>query len=300
MRIVSLLPSTTELVSALNLEEHLVGISHECDYPSSITNLPKLTSSIIPHGLSQIEIDRFVREAVQQGKSLYSVDAQLLQELKPDIILTQGLCDVCAVTPTTIETSLRGVRCSVSSDTTIISTVGTSIEGIFQDILNIARATDRLAFAEELIERYKIKLRNTPQLLSSQKILGLEWVDPYFSAGHWVPEQLISIGGQSAIGSPEEHSRTLTTDEIVASNPDVIVVLCCGFDLQKNIEFAQKLYKDERIQHLEAIQKEQVWAIDANSFCSRPTLRVVDGALVLAKALNGETDTTSIQRVRAK
>lgn len=300
MRIVSLLPSTTELVSALGLEHQLVGISHECDYPTSITHLPKLTSSIIPHDLSQIEIDRFVREAVQQGKSLYSVDAQLLQNLKPDIILTQGLCDVCAVTPTTIETSLRGVRCSVSADTTIISTQGTSIEGIFEDILNIARATERLQFAEELIEHYKTKLRNTPQLLSSKNILGLEWVDPYFSAGHWVPEQLISIGGQSAIGSPTEHSRTLTADEIIASNPDVIVVLCCGFDLQKNIEFAQKVYQDERLQHLEAIRKEQVWAIDANSFCSRPTLRVIDGAHVLAQALNGEPNPESIQRVRAK
>ena len=300
MRIVSLLPSTTELVSALGLEHQLVGISHECDYPTSITNLPKLTSSIIPHGLSQVEIDRFVREAVQQGKSLYSVDAQLLQDLKPDIILTQGLCDVCAVTPTTIETSLRGVRCSVSSDTTIISTLGTSIEGIFEDILNIARATDRLQFAKERIEYYKTKLRNTPQLLSSKSILGLEWVDPYFSAGHWVPEQLISIGGTSAIGSPTEHSRTLTADEIIESNPDVIVVLCCGFDLQKNIEFAQKVYQDERLQHLDAVQKEQVWAIDANSFCSRPTLRVIDGAHVLAKALNGEPNTESIQRVRAK
>ena len=300
MRIVSLLPSTTELVSALGLEHQLVGISHECDYPSSITHLPKLTSSIIPHGLSQIEIDRFVREAVQQGKSLYSVDAQLLQDLKPDIILTQGLCDVCAVTPTTIETSLRGVRCSVSADTTIIATQGTSIEGIFEDILNIARATERLQFAEELIERYKTKLRNTPQLLSSKNILGLEWVNPYFSAGHWVPEQFISIGGQSAIGSPAEHSRTLTADEIIESNPDAIVVLCCGFDLQKNIEFAQKVYQDERLQQIEAIRKEQVWAIDANSYCSRPTLRVIDGAHVLAKALNGEADTRSIQRVRAK
>lgn len=299
MRIVSLLPSTTELVSALGLEHQLVGISHECDYPSSITLLPKLTSSIIPHGLSQIEVDRFVREAVQQGKSLYSVDAQLLQDLKPDIILTQGLCDVCAVTPTTIETSLRGVRCSVSADTTIISTQGTSIEGIFEDILNIARATDRMQFAQELIECYKTKLRNTPQLLSSKNILGLEWVDPYFSAGHWVPEQLISIGGQSAIGSPTEHSRTLTADEIIESNPDVIVVLCCGFDLQKNIEFAQKVYQDERLQQLDAVQKEQVWAIDANSFCSRPTLRVIDGAHVLAQALNGEK-TNSIQRIWAR
>ena len=173
------------------------------------------------------------------------------------------------------------------------------MEGIFQDLRNIARATDRLQFAEELIKNSKTKLRNTPQLFSSQNILGLEWVDPYFSAGHWVPEQLLSIGAQSAIGSPEEHSRTLTTDEIITSNPDAIVVLCCGFDLQKNIEFAQKLYRDERIHHLEAIQKEQVWAMDANSFCSRPTLRVIDGAQVLANALNGEGDPTSIQRVRA-
>ena len=222
MRIVSLLPSTTELVATLDLEEYLVGISHECDYPASITQLPKLTSSIIPHGLSQAEIDTFVREAVQAGKSLYNVDAKLLEELQPDVILTQGLCDVCAVTPTTIEASLRGVRCSLSAQSTIISTVGTSIEGIFADVRTIARATQSEERAEAVIASYKSKQQQIPKL-DSPSILGLEWVEPYFSAGHWVPEQILSIGARSAIGAPTEHSRTLSTEEIVASDPDIIV-----------------------------------------------------------------------------
>ncbi len=285
MRIASLLPSTTELACALGLESQLVGVSHECDYPTSVRNIPALTSSIIPHGLSQRDIDDFVRTAIKQGQSLYDVDIEKILELNPDVILTQGLCDVCAVTPTTIEASLRGVQCTLPSTCSVVTTTGMSVEGIFQDLRLIGQATNTNEKAESLITSAKNKLLTIQPFSSPTSILGLEWIDPFFSAGHWVPEQIESIGGQSALGSAKENSRTLSVEEVVQSDPDIIIVLCCGFGLEKNIQFAKKLYDQPRLSNMRAIQNEQVWAVDANSYCSRPTLRVIDGSLHFAEGL---------------
>ena len=298
MRIASLLPSTTELACALGLEDQLVGVSHECDFPSSVQTLPHLTSSIIPHGLSQREIDDFVRDAVRQGLSLYNVDIELLLSLKPDVILTQGLCDVCAVTPDTIETSLRGVQCTLPASCTVVTTTGTGIEGIFDDLRVIARATNCSDVADELINEAKTKLNRLNKLSTDTSILGLEWVDPFFSAGHWVPEQIEAIGATSAIGSPMDHSRTLSVEEILESDPDIIIVLCCGFGLEDNLKFAKQLYSMDAIQSLRAVQNEQVWAIDANSFCSRPTIRVADGSVHMANGLQHGDIQGVLQRVQ--
>ena len=297
MRIASLLPSTTELACALGLENQLVGVSHECDFPASVQTLPHLTSSIIPHGLSQREIDDFVRDAVRQGLSLYNVDIELLLSLEPDVILTQGLCDVCAVTPDTIETSLRGVQCTLPASCTVVTTTGMNMEGIFDDLRVIAKATNRGTVAEQLINEAKIKLQRLTKLSTDTSILGLEWVDPFFSAGHWVPEQIQAIGAKSAIGSPMDHSRTLSVEEIVESDPDIIIVLCCGFGLEDNLKFAKKLYSMNAIQSLKAVQNEQVWAIDANSFCSRPTIRVADGSVHIANGLQNGSIQDVLQQV---
>ena len=288
MRIVSLLPSTTELACALGLREQLVGISHECDYPQSITALPALTSSIIPHGLSQSEIDDFVRKAVKAGRSLYAVDGEGLRDLKPDLILTQGLCDVCAVTPETIEVSLKGVRCAISSDCHVLSTEGTSIAGIFADLRKLARAAGVSERAEALIVDTEAQLARIQAPEKAPRVLGLEWIDPFFSAGHWVPEQIHAAGGISVIGSPSEHSRTLSLEEVCGANPDIIVVLCCGFNLEANRQFAQQLVTRPELQAIKAIQNKQVWAIDANSYCSRPTLRVVEGTKILSQIFRGK------------
>ena len=289
MRIVSLLPSTTELACALGLTDQLVGISHECDYPPSIAHLPKLTSSIIPAGLKQSEIDDFVRKAVREGRSLYAVDGALLRDLEPELILTQGLCDVCAVTPETIEVSLKGVRCAISSECNVLSTEGTSMAGIFEDLRRIAQAAGVPDRAEALIAKSEAQLQTIQPSHTPPRVLGLEWIDPFFSAGHWVPEQIHFAGGISVIGSPAEHSRTLSLDEVCAANPEIIVVLCCGFDLVSNQRFAEQLLNRPELQSIQAIQNNQVWAIDANSFCSRPTLRVIDGAQIMSHIFNGDT-----------
>ena len=288
MRIVSLLPSTTELACALGLESQLVGISHECDHPQSVLHLPQLTSSMIPSGLSPSEIDAFVREAVRHDQSLYAVDAVQLRELEPELILTQGLCDVCAVTPETIEASLRGVSCILPARSQIVSTEGTSIEGIFEDIRRIAKAANVTDRGAHIIAQAEARLKAFSEPLHRPRVLALEWIDPFFSAGHWVPEQIHAAGGISVIGAPGSHSKTLDLEAVLQSNPDMIVVLCCGFDLKTNQKLAEQLRQRPELQGMKAIREGQLWAIDANSYCSRPTLRVVEGVKILSQIFKGE------------
>ena len=288
LKIVSLLPSTTELACSLGLEQNLIAVSHECDYPTSVTNQEQITSSIIPQNLTQLEIDQFVTNAIREQRSLYSVDAKRLIDLDPDIVLTQGLCDVCAVTPETIQASLRGVECTLSSTCTVLSMNGTSLSGICSDLRRLADQTNCRAKAESLIADATERWERVQQNRKKKRVLLLEWVEPFFSAGHWVPEQAEAAGCTSVIGSLNEDSRRLTLQEVLNSDPDYIAVVCCGFDLNKNIDFAQKLYQHPDVQNTSAVQNQRIWAFDANSYFSRPTLRIVRGAELLMQAIHND------------
>ena len=279
-RIASLLPSATELCFSLGLKENVIAISHECDFPDDLDGLPRITSSIIPPNLSQREIDDFVSLAIREGRSLYSVNEERLNHLQPDLIVTQGLCSVCAVSDSTISAVLRGNVCHLPATTKTISLTGMSFEGICDDIRTLAKEVDKVEDAENYIAVEKSKWDSIAPR-GHRKILLLEWVDPYFSAGHWVPEQIETAGFQSAIGNKNEFSRRLTIEEIQQCDADGIGVVCCGFGLEQNINFAQKIYDTPEFAHLSAIRNQCVWAFDANSFFSRPTLRILRGAELL-------------------
>jgi iron complex transport system substrate-binding protein len=280
-KIVSLLPSTTELVCALGLEKKLVAISHECDFPASIKSIPRITGSIIPPMLSQKEINNFVSKAVESGQSLYTVDVSMLNKLSPDLILTQGLCDVCAVTSDTLEASLRGVDCQFPASCSLLSLEGMSFEGIYNDLIQIAVQTGTLPQANQLISDAKNRVLSLKPKGPPPRLLALEWIEPFFSAGHWVPEQINIAGAVACLSSAGHPSKRLSLEELVSTLPEVIIVLCCGYDLDENSDFAQALYKIQSLESAPAIQNQQVWALDANSLCSRQTLRVVDGAEVM-------------------
>ena len=278
MKIASLLPSATELAGELGIVDRLCAISHECDTPASAMGLPRVTGSVIPEGLPQLEINRLVAEATSEGKSLYTVDAALLDELQPDLILTQGLCEVCAVTPSTIEASLRGVQCTLPRDTKIISFCGESLEGIRDDFFALAEATDETARAESVWRERKASWDAIAPTPTTKRVLLLEWVDPPYSPGHWVPEQLAAAGLVSAFGAPGEHSRPLTMQQVADAEPEAIGVISCGFDLEANLGFARQL----RAKLRESIgYTGPMAAFDANRCFSRPTFAIVDGARVL-------------------
>ena len=304
MKIVSLLPSATEIVCALGLGDSLVAVSHECDYPEEVTQLPRITSSILPHDLDPKGIDQAVNEAVQAGRALYQIDGDLLAKLEPDLIVTQGVCDVCAVGMGTVEATLKFLPDCLPEDAQILSFSGMNFEGILRDIRTLAVATGREGEAATLItslrERWgAVQETSLEQHTESRpRVLMLEWSEPPFYGGHWVPEMVQAAGGEDILGVPRQDSKRTTWAEIAKHAPDLIVVMACGYDLDKNIGFAEALYTHPEARHLPAVKTQQVWACDANSYFSRPGPRVVRGVEILQAILKGED--TAFKKDEAK
>ena len=286
MRIVSLVPSASEIICDLGLKKSLVAVSHECNYPASLNELPIITSSSIDNSLPQIQIDNLVRIKVAENKSLYEINDQLLNDLAPDTIITQGVCDVCAVSDNQVEATLKGQLCTLSAETEIISLNGRSFNGICKDIEILGKKLNKEKEASLIIDNANAEKE---MMLSEEKsdirVLCLEWIDPYFSAGHWVPEQIEMAGFVSAIGNPGDQSRVLTVDEIMESKPDVIAVICCGYSYKENEVFAHELLNDKNLSNLSPIKQNKVFYFDSDSYFSRPTLRIVEGAKQLREKI---------------
>ena len=285
MKIVSLLPAATEILCDMGLAEYISAVSHECDYPSAVKNKIKITSSIIPNNTNQNAIDKLVKEAVKNNIPLYEVDNEQLNQINPDLIITQGLCDVCSISEDKIQATLKNNLCTLSSSTEIISLNGITFDEICSDILRIGIAVNKEEIAQKLIKEAVDTKHKITKERSSNSLLLLEWIDPYFSAGHWIPEQIEMAGFTSSIGKKGEKSKQLSAEEIIKKNPDYIGLICCGYNLEENILFSQKIYQDERINHLSAIKEERVFAFDSNSYFSRPSLRILEGVKQLKKAI---------------
>jgi iron complex transport system substrate-binding protein len=281
MRIASLVPSATEMLCALGLRDSLVAVTHECDYPEGIELLPHLTRSVIPEDLSPAEIDAAVRERTQEGEAIYELDEELLHELEPDLIVTQALCDVCAVS----FDDVRAVAERLSSQPNVVSLDPSTIGEVMGDIRTLAQATDMKDAGVDLIkeladrlDRVKIAIRGVER---RPRVLALEWLDPPFIGGHWVPQMIELAGGEDAIGFPGERSREVSWDELAASHPDIVVSMPCGYYAERAAH--------EVMQHREEIGRlgaGQVVAVDAAAYFSRPGPRLVDGVELLAHVLH--------------
>ena len=277
-RIATLLPSATELVAEIGLAESIVCISHECDNPTHITHLPRVTSSNIPNYSDQTLIDRFVKESVKNEKSLYDINLNLLRELDVTHIVTQGICDVCAVSPKLIEANLRGNQCILSSDIEIISLCGTTINGIFDDVMVLSKTFKREKVGKDIVTIAKHKLKRLAKAKAQKRsVLMLEWLDPPYIAGHWVPEQIQAAGFHCAAGGIGDKSTEISWNEIVSMDPDYIGVISCGGNSILNQKYADTLYKKEMLKNTKAVRNNMIFGFDANKFFSRPTLRVIDG-----------------------
>ena len=286
MKIVSLVPSASEILCDLGLERYLVGISHECNFPSSLQNIQTVTSSNIDSSETQIEIDTQVRKKVNDNKPLYEINSDILNELTPDVIITQGVCDVCAISNDQVEVLLKGQLCTLPSSTNVLSLNGRSLQGICDDIITLGDHFECLEISESIVKKAMDEKNKMMELKKhNTRLLCLEWIDPYFSAGHWVPEQIEMAGFISAIGKPGDQSRVLTTDEIIESKPDAIAVICCGYNKEKNKLFAEDILQDKRINHLLPFQNEKIYYFDSDSYFSRPTLRILEGAKQLRNSI---------------
>jgi iron complex transport system substrate-binding protein len=285
MNIVSLLPSATEICGTLGLQSALTAVSHECDFPPEVTRLPRITRSILGHDLDQAGIDAAVSAAVREGRALYEVDGALLARLAPDLIVTQGLCKVCAVTEETVHSAMG----DLPANAPILSLDAKSVAGVLEDIQRLADhagVPERgVAAVAELKARWQAVVDVGAQRVERPRVAFVEWAEPPFTGGHWVPEQIMAAGGVDVLGSPGVDSKRTTWAAIEAADPDVIVVGCCGFGLADNLVTARALR--ERSPQLRAVREGRLWAVDANGLYSRPGPRLVDGAEVFVRIFDG-------------
>ena len=285
MKIVSLLPAASEILVDLGLLDEIVAVSHECNYPKKLKTKFQITSSNIPDNLEQSAIDLIVTNAIKNHIPLYDINTDKLRDINPDIIVTQGLCDVCSISENQIEATLKNKRCILSSKTKVISLNGTSFNEICSDILKLGKLINKEEIAKDLVSNARKTKLQISTINTNKSILLLEWIDPYFSAGHWIPEQIEMAGFKSAIGKKGEKSKKITIEEIIKSDPDFIGLICCGYNLDENKSFANQVYNDKRINHLTAIKNQQIFAFDSDSYFSRPSLRILEGAMQLKNAI---------------
>ena len=288
MKIVSLFPAGSEIICNLGLSDNLVAVSHECDFPPLLNKKIRVTKSIIPKSIDQRMIDQLVKNAIENNVLIYEVDNKKLLEINPDLIITQGLCEVCSISENQIQATLKNNLCTLTSKTKVISLNAKTFEEICSEIKMIGKEVNKIEVAERLIKAALNKKNNLIQKKLNKKLLLLEWIDPYFSPGHWIPEQIEIAGFQTVVGMKGEKSRELCAEEINKLNPDYIGLICCGYNLEENRFFAKKLYQDSRINNLSAIKNEHVYAFDSNSYFSRPSLRIINGAEQLRDAILNE------------
>ena len=282
MRIVSLVPSATEMLFALGLGADLIAVTHECDYPDAARELPKVTRDVLPTGLSSAEIDAAVKQRTLEGQSIYELDEEMLRELQPDLIVTQALCSVCAVA----YDDVRALAEEIDPHPEVIALDPHTVGEVLGDARTLAQATDRkdagvdlIRDASARIDRVRLAVRGARR----PRVAALEWLDPPFAAGHWTPQLIEYAGGEDVLGFAGEHSEQRSWQEIELARPDIVIVMPCGFDL----EFAYREAEMHRDQ-LAAIGAGQVVAVDAAAYFSRPGPRIVDGLELLAHILHPE------------
>ncbi|QPQ54841.1 ABC transporter substrate-binding protein [Allosphingosinicella flava] len=282
-RIVSLLPSATEIAVALGFGGNLVGRSHECDFPAFVQDLPVCTATKLEKRLRSIEIDRRVQSIVEQGLSLYEVDADLLKALKPDVILTQTQCAVCAVTPDDLQAALDSW---VGTKPILVSTAPDDLADVWQDFRNVAVAlgTD----GEEVIDGLKARLASIAPTPSCLRVAAIEWIEPLMAAGNWIPELIGIAGGESLFAAPGQHSPWLAWDDLAAADPDAIILMPCGFQISQTLGDMGPLLSHPFWPKLKAVRDRRIYVADGHHFYNRPGPRLVESTEMLAAMLAGE------------
>jgi iron complex transport system substrate-binding protein len=279
VRIASLVPSATEQLFALGLGDHVVAVTHECDYPPGVEQLPHLTRSVIPEGLPAAEIDAAVRERTSRGEALYELDEPTLEELDVDLIVTQAVCEVCAVS----FDDVRAVAERLPTHPRVISLDPATLGVVLADVARLAEAADAEAAGTRLTEEAGARIEAVERAVAGAprpRVAALEWLDPVYVGGHWVPQMIELAGGEDVLGLPGERSRTVEWDEVEAASPEVVVAMPCGYYAEQAA--AEAVRHRERLAALGA----RVVAVDAAAYFSRPGPRLVDGVELLGHLLH--------------
>jgi iron complex transport system substrate-binding protein len=290
MRIVSLLPSATEILYALGAGDEIVGVTHECDYPAGARAKPRLTSSALPNGVRASDIDRHVRASLHAGSSIYALDAVLLERLRPDLILTQELCPVCAVSYDTVCAATR----RLDGDPRLVSLEPSSLDDVYATITSVGDLIGRADAAAGVVEGLKVReraLRTLTADLRRPSTLVLEWTDPPMSGGHWTPGLVELAGGAAVLAHPGSDSQRLDWGAIEAADPDIIIVAPCGFDREAAVRAVVELDSVAAWRELRAVRSGHVAIVDGNAYVNRPGPRLLDSAEIFATAIHPQLQT---------
>lgn len=283
---ISLVPAATEIVAALGMLEVLVGVSHECDYPPEVNDKPRVTRcEIHESGLPSAAVDAWVRESLRESGTLYTMDEALVRELRPDAILTQKLCDVCAVAYGTV----ARFAATLPGPPRVVNLEPSSLADIFQDIRNVGAVLGVPERAEALVTALLARvdaIRERAPNAPRRRCVVLEWIDPLFCSGHWVPELVEIAGGLEPVGRRGADSTEIDWDEVVAAAPEVLVVSCCGYSVERTLEDLTILRSSSGFSALPAAQSGEIWVVDGSAYFSRPGPRIVDSLEILGEILH--------------
>ena len=286
MKIVSLLPSATELICGLGLRDQLVGVSHECDYPLSVVGLPILTSSRIPAGLESGEIDRLVTDQLKNDEALYDLVMAPLTELEPDLIVTQALCDVCAVSGNDVARAIG----SLSGDPQVVNLEPICLNDVLATVDLLAQAAGCVAqgdrYRAELQGRIDAVAERSKTVAHRPRVALLDWLEPLFDGGHWSPEIIDLAGGEPCFGDKQEPSQRRSWAQLIDAQPDYIVIALCGFNIERSMQDVETFLACDGFKELRSIKKTKVFLVDGNAYFSRPGPRLVDALEIMANALH--------------
>ena len=279
-RVVSLLPAATEIVAALGALDQLVGVTHECDHPAAVARLPRVTASAVDRDAPSAAIDAEVRELAASGAPVFTLDAAVLASLEPDVVLTQTLCDVCALPAGAVDRAIA----ALPDAPTAVTLAATTLDGVWEDVRRVGEAIGRGAEAEALVDASVARLRRVHEVLKAARtprprVAVLEWLDPPFAAGHWVPELVRRAGGVDVLAQAGAHSTVVGVEAVRAATPEVLLLAPCGFDVERAAcEGAALLERGEWCWARAC----DVWALDGNALTSRPGPRLVDAVETMA------------------
>ena len=285
-RIISFLPSATELIYELGAQEKLFGVTHECNYPTEATSKPKVIESVFePEKMSSREIDEKICDLSEKGEDIYKLVTQNVSDAKPDLIISQEICEVCSAYTNQVKNAIE----ILDEKPEIYSMSPHDINGILKCVTDIAEKINEKKRGNEIVNSLNSRINRIKDVKISKrpKVLAIEWINPFFTSGHWVPEMIEMSGGENMITKKGEHSRKMEIEEIENENPDVMILMPCGFDVQRTVsEYEKYLKNDLRWNELRAVKERKVFAVNANSFFSKPSIRVITGIEILAKILH--------------
>ena len=284
-RIVSFLPSATELIFELGYEDKLFGVTHECLYPKDAQQKPRVIESVFdPSNLSSKQIDSKIIELTSKKKDIFKLNNEELKNASPDLIISQEICEVCSAYTNQVNDAMK----LLENKPEILTMNPHDIEGILFTIIDISKKIGAKEKGEKIVTSLRTRIKNIKNRKFNHRpnVLAIEWIEPFFTAGHWIPEMIELVGAKNLISKKSEHSRKMTLEEIISTDPEIIILMPCGFDVDRTIkEYKNNLQSNTKWNAIKAVKENNIFAVDANSFFSKPSLRTITGIEILAKII---------------